>query len=427
MDNNYNNYNQYQQGNNPYQQPGQYQQGYPQPAPIPPHPPKKTNKTALIIGITAGIIILILAVTIAVIALNSNNGDTYNTYNSYYSIEYTQINDGLKDIEKDFYENGKIPEKKIPILFEKQEAYLKEQKDNGIIRDYTVRDDSIYIEFNPDDDGNCPDPIEYIPGMYYSEYEEDEEPVTQTTTVTTTEKKTPDWTNAAVELIYNFPKYGFETVDTTTAIEIVDLNDDDVPEIIYANCWRANPLCGGFYYFNGKKYVKAEYNNQNANGMFPIYPAKDNAGNQLYISNNFPESEDAKSYLDMIAGGGAAYYLAYESYSSSYIFDTDKVDVEVIYDMRDYVNEVYDGDSSYIQSYLDGLEDFNSKYSIETNKKYLIAQPIYTGMLNIDGSSSSEVLSQYHKIVTKSVAQSLVSDYKSGKHSVEIGDESDIY
>lgn len=421
-------YNQYLQGNNPYQQPVQYQQWYPQPAPVPPQPPKKTNKIALIIGISAGVIILILAVTIAVIALNSGNGDTYNTYNSYYSVEYTQINDGLKNNEKEFYENGKIPEEKIPILFEKQEAYLKEQKDNGIIRDYTVSDDSIYIEFNPDDDGNCPDPIEYIPGMYYSEYEETSEPVTEATTVTTTEKKTPDWTNAAVELIYNFPKYGFETVDTTTAIEIIDLNDDDVPEIVYANCWRANPLCGGFYYFNGEKYVKADYDSSSEEGMFPIYPVKDSLGDLMYISDNFPKSKsEAKSSLDMIAEGGASYYLAYASYSSSYKFSDNRVSVEVIYDLRDYVNETYDGGNEPVQNYLEGLDDFRKQYVTDEEKNYLIAQPIYTGMLNTDGSSSSGVLSQYHKVVTKSVAQSLVSDYKSGLHSVEIGDESDIY
>ncbi len=164
-------YNPYLQGNNPYQQPGQHQPGYPQP--VPPQPPKKKNKAPLIIGIAAGIIILILIIMIAVIALNSGKGDTYNTYNSYYSVEYTEINNGLKEIEKDFYENGKIPEKKIPILFEKQEAYLKKQKENGIIREYTVYDDSIYIEFNPDSDGNCPDPIDYIPGMYYDEDDDD--------------------------------------------------------------------------------------------------------------------------------------------------------------------------------------------------------------------------------------------------------------
>lgn len=160
-----NNKNHRNSNGNYYQQP---QPGNPnQPIYNPVSPAEKKNKIPLIIGITAGIIILILIITAVVIALNSGNGDTYNTYNSYYSVEYVEVNKGLQDIEKDFYEDGKIPEKKIPILFEKQEAYLKEQKKNGIIKEYTVRDDSIYIEFNPDSDGRCAEPIEYIPGMYY--------------------------------------------------------------------------------------------------------------------------------------------------------------------------------------------------------------------------------------------------------------------
>ena len=81
---------------NPYVQPnGQY--------PPNPNQKKEKNKAAIIVGIAAGVIILILVITLIVIISDRNSGNTYNEYNTYVSAEYTEISNGLKDIEKDFY------------------------------------------------------------------------------------------------------------------------------------------------------------------------------------------------------------------------------------------------------------------------------------------------------------------------------------
>ena len=147
---------------NPYVQPnGQY--------PPNPNQKKEKNKAAIIVGIAAGVIILILVITLIVIISDRNSGNTYNEYNTYVSAEYTEISNGLKDIEKDFFTDGKIPEDKIPILFDKQEEYLKEQQEKGVIKFYNVKDNTIHIEFNPNENGECDEPLDYYPGMYYEE------------------------------------------------------------------------------------------------------------------------------------------------------------------------------------------------------------------------------------------------------------------
>lgn len=154
-------------GYNQYVQP-------PQQYPVNSGQKKKANKNAIIISVAAGVIILILLVTLIVLIANRNSGDTYNTYNTYVSAEYTEINNGLKDIEKEFYVNDKIPEDKIPVLFEKQEAYLKKQQDKGVIKFYKIEDDTIHIEFNPNEKGECDEPLDYYPGMYHDEIASEE-------------------------------------------------------------------------------------------------------------------------------------------------------------------------------------------------------------------------------------------------------------
>lgn len=417
MDSNFNHsndqLNQYQQGNNPYQQ--GYPQGLPQSS-------KKNNKIPIIIGVTAGIIILILIITVAVIALNSNNGDTYNTYNSYYSVEYTQINDGLRDIEKDFYEDGgKIPEKKIPILFEKQEKYLKEQKENGIIRNYTVRDDSIYIEFVPDDEGKCPDPIEYIPGMYYSEYDEVTEPVTEKTTVTTTKNKTPDWANAAVELIYNFPKYGFSSYDTSASIELIDMNDDDIPEITYCcHVGKAGiPYISNLYYFDvGKnKYVNAQVDGDSENATFPILPKEDDSRKLMFCSKTLDNN-----YLNDYDGypEGSMFWYYYTLNVMEYKFDGNTFSSSMIEDFSEY-REIIDCGDEYSQNekenawseYTLDVTDFNNSHILDESYPYLIVWNINTGYLTTEDMSESEMLSQYHNVVKKDDAKKIINAYKS--------------
>lgn len=223
--------------------------------------------------------------------------------------------------------------------------------------------------------------------------------------------------DAAQELIYNFPKYGFEVVEHTSNIEIIDLDEDGIPEIIFSNNYRANHLIGGVYYFNGDEYVEASYDSEDGT-MYPIYPAIDSKNQVKFFSNNFSTTTESKSDLEFVLEGNAAYYTAYVSYSLSYSFDNHNLSYDNIFDLTDYVMQVADGDRDAIDTYISKLEEFNKQYQIDQSIKYidvLFSAGTLLGVEDID-----ERLNLYHEIITEDIVNDILSCYAGGEHSYNL-------
>lgn len=226
------------------------------------------------------------------------------------------------------------------------------------------------------------------------------------------------WKSAAITLLHNMPKYGMTLVDTYSSIELVDLNNDNVPEIINGAVGRGVSAVGVVYYYNGEKYVKAKSPVDDWDAKYPIYPAKNSNDERKYISYDFQSESSVRDSFDMVLEGYNTVWLCEESYSQSYKFSSHKLTYTTLIDLREYVMDAADGDETAVDTYVSKMNAFKKKYTIDKSSKYLVADFLCGSMYNYDTDSGQ--LKAYQKIITKTKAENIVNKYVEGKHSYSI-------
>ena len=235
--------------------------------------------------------------------------------------------------------------------------------------------------------------------------------------------KKSHWKSAAVNAIYNLPKFGLCLIDTYTEFELVDLNYDNVPEIVLGAVGRCYSKVGKIYYYNGEKYVKANFTSSE-NAEYPIYPAKDSNGSSVLMSYDFPSEKSVRQSFDMILNDGYNSAWLYEdSYSTAYKLKNHKVTYNCLIDLRPYVIDAANGDRSAENKYINRMNDFNKSYQVNKSKKYIdVFVPVSTpdGITLYDCETESEELNVFHKIMPRAKAQTIVNKYIDGVHHYAI-------
>lgn len=243
--------------------------------------------------------------------------------------------------------------------------------------------------------------------------------------------KADNWEEAAKELIYNFPNYGYD-IDlsvNSSNIEIIDLDANDIPEIIFSFNTRVTRSIEGVYYFNGKEYVAAnlettttsDYPDEGFGGiypMYPIFPATDSNNEVKYYSNSFLSVSDSRVSLDRVLEGSAAYYIGLRSFSQSYTFSDNTLSDNVLCDLTGYVMDVEKKNEKAIDSYITELENFNNQYQIDYSKKFLDVS--FSLEFNDYDEYENNPLDVFHKTITDDTVDTLIEKYNDGEHEYEI-------
>lgn len=231
-----------------------------------------------------------------------------------------------------------------------------------------------------------------------------------------------NYIDAAIELIYNFPKYGFRTNDTAISIELIDLDFDNVPEILYCSHIGAAgiPTINGFYKFDGNEYKKCDLklNDELDSDCFPILPKRDSNGTIVFVSdlvsNEYleenPDRPDFASFWYYHSAGVSEFELINNTLSTTTLCDYSLLREKIEdWDSSDKKRNIA------WNEYKSEVKKFNSEYIIDYNYGYTIAWGIGTGFIDTENLSISQQLDFYHNTMTKDAAEFIVYKYVDAK------------
>lgn len=223
---------------------------------------------------------------------------------------------------------------------------------------------------------------------------------------------------AAVELIYNFPKYGMRPGDTSIGIELIDLDQDEIPEILYCSYIGASGIPGPnyIYSYNGQKYVQCETSEQTGSefASLPILPKKDQSGTIRFVSKlsdneyfeQHPDRPQFASFWYYHARGVAEFQFVDKTLSSTDLANFN----EVSHRVTDYQWTEEEHDQAW-EEYKEKVREFNSMYKLDENYKYITVGGIEPGYVDTRSMSMDEQLTSYHKAVSHDAAQFIVDQY----------------
>lgn len=234
-----------------------------------------------------------------------------------------------------------------------------------------------------------------------------------------------NWQEAAIEVIYNLPKYAEinKMVNDFLAFELIDMNEDRIPEIIFysISAGGGGEICNSYAYFDGKQYVVNYIDIDGKNSDIPtntIIPYNDNNTNRIvYISGMFDED-----YFDesLNSGSYASGYFWRNKWSQDiWEFKNNKLTLSKSFK----VNEVKDFDKLYNpstytveeqQEALDNVREYNQKL----HETYSESDALYCECsINTNGIICDKYsMSSYHKVMNKEKATGFVNAYLNGKH-----------
>lgn len=238
-----------------------------------------------------------------------------------------------------------------------------------------------------------------------------------------------DYIEAAVELIYNFPKYGMTLSDTSMSIELIDLDGNHVPEILYCSHMGASriPLLGGVYSFDGKQYNEAtiKLDSQNAFTDFPIVPKIADANSLVFVSYLI-DNESLEEYTDIPNFASFWYYnttgVSEFNFSNNVLTSSVLVDYSLLRDKIDSYSVADEDREKAWESYKEKVKEFNSKYVLAEDYKYTIVSALGTGFINSEELSVQEQLDLYHETVNKQFAEYIVEQYENGVKEIDYYD-----
>lgn len=233
-----------------------------------------------------------------------------------------------------------------------------------------------------------------------------------------------NWQEAAIEFIYNLPKYAeiHKMVNDYLAFELIDMNKDRIPEIIFYSIsgGGGGKICNSYAYFDGKQYVVNYIDGKTSNiPTNTIIPYKDNNTNRIvYISGMFDED-----YFDesLNSGSYASGYFWRNKWSQDiWEFKNNKLTLSKSFK----VNEVKDFDKLYNpsthtveerQEALDNVREYNQKLHETYSKSDALYCEccIQTNGIICDKYS----MSSYHKVMNKEKATGFVNAYLNGKRT----------
>ncbi len=228
--------------------------------------------------------------------------------------------------------------------------------------------------------------------------------------------------NELVELIYNFPKYGMNTGDVSISIEIIDLNNDQIPEVLYCSHYGATgvPGLGKIFIFNGQKFVEGQITcGVDASTDFPVLPMK-NSNTTVFVSE-IRNSAELDSY------DGPPGFSSFWHYHSAYIYNfklsNNTLSIDVFRDYSDFRNRIQSAQPGDIdrynawEEYKLEIKQFDEQFVLDAEHPYTIISNIGTGYIPED-LPTEEKLDIYHQTMTKEAAEFIVQQYYNNVHEV---------
>ncbi len=224
------------------------------------------------------------------------------------------------------------------------------------------------------------------------------------------------WKKAAIELIYNFPKYGFMTNDTAQGLELVDIDCNGVPEVIKCDYYGATGIPGidSIYAFNGTAYAECELEFiDEANSEFPVLPKKNSKGELYFLSSFKDNSSVAEDELPLFS----SFWYSGATGVSFYKMSGNTVTVEKLIDFSDLVSNIQRTRvneetkleaTEYWKEYQKKVRGFNAEYKDAGEK--CVCDSMWVDFF-VPDSSESERMQMYRAVVSKEKAEAFVEAY----------------
>lgn len=247
------------------------------------------------------------------------------------------------------------------------------------------------------------------------EYQEEE---------TNRKTKSNSWQEAAIEFLYNLPKYAKinKMMNDYLSIELIDMNQDNVPEIIFysVSAGGGGKICRAHAVWTGEQYAIYYFDEKDSNvPTDTIIPYKDNDSNKtVFISGMF----DKDYFYDSLETGRYASGSFWRGKWSQDVWQCKNNYLTLRESFK--VNEVKDFDKLYNpsnhsveerQEALDNVREYNrmlhSKYS-EIEMLYCETSIKCNGII-----SNKYSMESYHDVMSKDKAEGFINAYLTGKHS----------
>lgn len=229
---------------------------------------------------------------------------------------------------------------------------------------------------------------------------------------------------ALIDLVYNLPKYSYEFNDTSIGFEIIDLNSDNVPEVIFSTYYGATaiPSIEEIFEYRDGVYVKCNIDfKENAYPDFPIIPKRDSAG-ELAFLGYFRTAEELNDFTE--PPDFASFWHYYSIGVSEIYFSNGILTSKLIADYTSFRNLI-DGDNTEVErkkawdEYKKEVAEFNSEYHMDSNYNAVIITNISTGFIDSE-LSVVEQLDTYHETVNEAQTQLIAETYYSSNGFKEI-------
>ncbi len=237
-----------------------------------------------------------------------------------------------------------------------------------------------------------------------------------------------NYKEALKDLLYNFPNYGFDPEDDYAGIELIDLNNDKIPEVLYCSysgtayqyAWL-----NGIFEYNGKKYVERKIQSEVSQLPFPINPMIDSSDSlefhncDIFISDDELEIDDL-SDLTYRSTYGNGHILKYD-------FEKKVLKVNIMLDCSDLFNKMYNhefdkeaAENSW-DEYKSKMISYNNEYHLDSNYKYTVVPHMPTAdILSAKNLSDNERLRLYHNVMTEDNAEYIIKQYDNNNSYTDI-------
>ena len=240
----------------------------------------------------------------------------------------------------------------------------------------------------------------------------------------TSPQPTNNWQSAAVDLIRNAPKYNMIPMDTMFGIELIDLNKDDIPEVVFCSQVGATrfAIISDVFYYDGISYKKG---NIRGDASFPIIPYTDSSNQTVFLNLN-EKASDSRSIGYEVACSSASFWNSAQKIEQI-TFSGNTATCTCVADFSEYrdIQEIYWEDATAQQNrwneFLDAHEEFENQYSKNTSYKYALTKDMFLEEMFHEDTPLDKKLEIYHKSVFEGYAESLIEAYISGEHFVESG------
>lgn len=238
-------------------------------------------------------------------------------------------------------------------------------------------------------------------------------------------RKKDNYTEAAIELIYNFPQYGMCLTDTSMGLELIDIDGDDIPEILYSSYVGATgiPCLDGVFAFDGEKYTECKID-EKASRDFPLIPKIESNSGKLIITNDFISTIDLLNRPERPSFASFWYYDT--QIASQYILlnkkltSTELANYQNLYErIEDY--SLSDSERDYAwETYKAKVKEFNNQYVLAQpdpfddtvlNRYYTYTVIDFGSYIDSQELPIEKQLSMYHEKITKDIAEGLVELY----------------